>query len=78
MKVKVIYILGERDLGTTSSPDPEVVQSAIQEWLDENNDASIEHVTVVPWSHGSTSSSGQIAGSHFWTKGVLVTIFYRD
>jgi hypothetical protein len=54
------------------------VQSAIQGWLDENNNVSLEHVAVVPWSHGSTSSSGQIPGSHFWTKGALVMIFYRD
>ena len=78
MKVEVIHILGERELGTTASPEPEEVQSAIQEWLDENNNVSIEHVAVVPWSHGSTTSSGQIPGSHFWTKGMLVMIFYRD
>jgi hypothetical protein len=66
MKVEVIHILGERELGTTASPEPEEVQSAIQEWLDENNNASIEHVAVL------------CPGSHFWTKGALVMIFYRD
>jgi hypothetical protein len=65
MKVKVIEI-GREDLRHT--PEPEAVENALQTWLDDNPDASIEHVTQAP-----VSSEG-----YGITNRLLVTIFYHD
>ena len=65
MKVKVIEI-GERTYDT--SPESEAVENALQDWLDDNPDASIEHLTQAP-----VSSEG-----YGITNRLLVTIFYRD
>jgi len=65
MKVKVIEI-GREDLG--HSPEPEAVENTLQDWLDDNPDASIEHVAQAP-----VSSEG-----YGVTNRLLVTIFYRD
>ena len=65
MKVKVMRIEG--DYGVI--PDY-VVQSRLQEWLDDNPNAKIEHITQTAWVIPGTDDEGYAQ--------LLVTIFYRD
>jgi hypothetical protein len=51
-------------------PEAEQVESVLQTWLNDNPNASIEHVTQTPVSDAHTNAG--------ITTFLLVTIFYRD
>ena len=67
MKVKVIKIRAEHR-SDYPYPEPEAVENALQDWLNDNPGAKIEHV-----AQASVSSHG-----YGITNRLLVTIFYRD
>jgi len=62
MKVKAIYIRGDLD------ERPEQVENPLQDWLNDNPNASIEHVAQTPIR---LEQGGRVTG-------LMVTIFYRD
>jgi hypothetical protein len=76
MKVKVIRI---------SRPTREEIEKAIQGWLDDNKDVSIEHVAVIPVVSGQFEGPGtrtypgpgDVGGRQASTD-IYVAIFYRD
>jgi hypothetical protein len=69
MKVKVMEI--ESDFSTYGRPQKIAkIESALREWLDDNPNASIEHVAQMPVASHSNAPG--------LTTSVLVTIFYRD
>ena len=65
MKVKVIRVRQERQ---SHYPEPEAIENALQDWLNDNPDASIEHVAQTPI----------VSGQWVYTEAVYVTIFYRE
>ena len=54
----------------TSFPEAKTVENAIQKWLNDSPNVSIEHVAQTPIV--------QDVGGSVVTSYVLVTIFYRD
>jgi hypothetical protein len=68
MKVKVI--IGPTSGIGLSPPMAAEIESALREWLDDNPNASIEHVAQTP-----LSSNSKVPGL---TTGMLVVIFYHD
>ena len=67
MKVKVLSIYDEPYKGSYRVPPAEQVESTLQEWLQDNPNAKIEHVVQTP-----------LADSYGQTWSLLTTIFYRD
>ena len=69
MKVKVMEI--ELDFSAYGRPQKiEKIESALRGWLEDNPNASIEHVAQIP-----VASQSNFAGV---TTSMLVTLFYRD
>ena len=67
MKVKVFNFY-RKGVGFWYAPPADEVESALQEWLDNNPDVKIEHVVQTPVGNGPEGS----------TSNLLTTIFYRD
>ena len=67
MKVKVLSIYDPSYRRYSTPPPAEQVQSMLQEWLNDNPNAEIEHVVQTP-----------LADLDGRTYSLLVTIFYRD
>ena len=67
MKVKVLSIYDPSYRRYSTPPPAEQVESMLQEWLNDNPNAKIEHVVQTP-----------LADSYGQTWSLLTTIFYRD
>ena len=71
MRVKTIEVYNTTGVFSATGAIREDVESAIQKWLDENPNVTIEHV-----AHSAIYSPGFDRESP--AHSVLVTIFYRD
>jgi hypothetical protein len=68
MKVKVFELYAQMEVPRIRvAPSAETVERALQEWLNNNPNAKIEHVVPAP-----------LAGDNGHTSTLLMTIFYRD
>jgi hypothetical protein len=67
VKVKVFSIYDPSYRRYSTPPPAEQVESMLQEWLNDNPSAKIEHVVQTP-----------LADSYGQTWSLLTTIFYRD
>jgi hypothetical protein len=64
-----VKVIESRNRLRGNPPEAAKIESALREWLNDNPNASIEHVAQTPIS---------VAGVYGETTTLLVTIFYRD
>jgi hypothetical protein len=75
MKVKVIKIRAEQR-SDYPYPEPEAVENVLHDWLNDNPNASIEHVALTPVEH--VAEAPYYGSRQVSVRTLIVTIFYRD